>query len=550
MLLSLSIKNYALIESLQIDFSKGFNAITGETGAGKSILLGALGLIAGKRADKTVVRNGEKKCVVEARFDGSKGNLDALISLHDLDEDDVCTVRREVNASGKSRAFINDTPVNLEVLRSFGDALIDIHSQHENLLLSDAYFQLRMIDLFSGAGDLLVDYKRNYLAYQEDLEKLRDLEEKDAKLKADQDYIQFQFNELDEADLKGEEHAGLEEEQRMLESSEDLSQVLNSISEEMADSDSNVLSSLQKMLQELSPFSDLNDSLREIYKRLNEAEVEISDLSQEIQLAGSSLSFDEERKQIVSDRLDVLNNLLVKHRVNSSTELIAIRDSLSEQLLSITSLGSDLEALRESTEKQLKALMKLGKALSIKRKASFNNMEQEILGILSQIGMASSQIQITNELMPSPSKNGLDKVSILFSANKGQAPQVITKIASGGEIARFMLALKSITAKVSALPTIVFDEIDTGISGDIAGKVGEVMASMSSHLQLLTISHLPQIAAKGESHFKVSKEETATSTISKIERLNESDRLLEIATMLSGSSISEEAKANAKALLG
>jgi DNA repair protein RecN (Recombination protein N) len=550
MLLSLSIKNYALIESLQIDFSKGFNAITGETGAGKSILLGALGLIAGKRADKSVVRSGEKKCVVEARFVGSKGNLDTLISLHDLDEDDICTVRREVNANGKSRAFINDTPVTLEVLRSFGDALIDIHSQHENLLLSDAYFQLRMIDLFSGSGDLLEDYKKDYNAYQKDLETLRELEERDAKLKADQDYIQFQFYELEEAELKGEELAGLEEEQRLLESSEDLSQVLNSISEEMSDSDSNVLSSLQKMLQELSPFSDLNDSLREIYKRLNEAEVEISDLSQEIQLAGSSLSFDDERKQIVSDRLDVLNNLLVKHRVNTSAELIEIRDSLSNQLLSISSLGSELEVLRSSTVKQLQALMKLGKRLSDKRKASFDNMEVEILAILSQIGMASSQIQITNEVMSAPGKNGLDKVSILFSANKGQGPQVITKIASGGEIARFMLALKSITAKVSALPTIVFDEIDTGISGDIAGKVGEVMSAMSDHLQLLTISHLPQIAAKGDSHFKVSKEETATSTISKIERLNESDRLLEIATMLSGSSISEEAKANAKALLG
>ena len=550
MLLSLSIKNYALIESLQIDFSEGFNAITGETGAGKSILLGALGLIAGKRADKSVVRSGEKKCVVEARFDGSKGNLETLISLHDLDEDDICTVRREVNANGKSRAFINDTPVTLEVLRSFGDALIDIHSQHENLLLSDAYFQLRMIDLFSGSGDLLEDYKKDYNAYQKDLETLRELEERDAKLKADQDYIQFQFNELEEAELKGEEHAGLEEEQRLLESSEDLSQVLNSISEEMLDSDSNVLSSLQKMLQELSPFSGLNDSLREIYKRLNEAEVEISDISQEIQLAGSSLSFDEERKQIVSDRLDVLNNLLVKHRVNTSAELIEIRDSLSNQLLSISSLGSELEDLRSSTEKQLQAIMKMGKRLSDKRKASFGNMEGEILAILSQIGMASSQIQITNEVMSAPGKNGLDKVSILFSANKGQGPQVITKIASGGEIARFMLALKSITAKVSALPTIVFDEIDTGISGDIAGKVGEVMSAMSDHLQLLTISHLPQIAAKGDSHFKVSKEETATSTISKIERLNESDRLLEIATMLSGSSISEEAKANAKALLG
>lgn len=549
MLLNLSIKNYALIEALQIDFTKGFNAITGETGAGKSILLGALGLIAGNRADKSVVRTGEKKCVVEAKFDNSKGILNRLIEESDLDQEEICTVRREVNINGKSRAFINDTPVTLDILRSFGNALIDIHSQHENLLLADAYFQLRMIDLFAGTNDLLDKYQNLYKDYQSNVKELKTLEEKDAQLKADQDYFQFQFNELEEAELKEGEVHSLEEEQRLLESSEDLSQVLNGINGEISENEANVLSSLQRMVQELRPYSDLNDSLKEVYKRLSEAEVEMSDLSSEIQMTGSSLTFDEERKQIVSDRLDLLNTLLVKHRVSSSRELLDIQEDLSNKLLSISSVGDELESLREKVDAQLKYLLKKGQKLSDKRKASFGKMEKEILQILSQIGMASSQITIVNEIQEEPGLTGLDKVSILFSANKGQAPQVITKIASGGEIARFMLALKSITAKVSALPTIVFDEIDTGISGDIAGMVGEVMAKMSLHIQLLTISHLPQIAAKGESHFKVSKRETATSTISNIVKLNETERLLEIATMLSGASITDEAKANAKALL-
>lgn len=550
MLLNLSIKNYALIEALQIDFSKGFNAITGETGAGKSILLGALGLIAGNRSDKSVVRNGQKKCVVEAKFDNSKGNLNVLIDSNDLDQEDICTIRREVNVNGKSRAFINDTPVTLDVLRSFRDALIDIHSQHENLLLADPYFQLRMIDLFAGSNDLLSKYQLLYKDYQSNLKNLKLLEEKDAQLKADQDYFQFQFNELDEAELKEGEVKALEEEQRLLESSEDLSQVLNGINGEMSENETNILSSLQRMVQELRPFSDLNESLKDAFRRLSEAEVEMSDLSSEIQMAGSSLTFDDERKQIVSDRLDLLNSLLVKHRVTSSEELMTIQEDLSNKLLSISSVGEELETLRAKVENQFQGLLNEGKKLSEKRVSSFKKMEEEILQILSQIGMASSIISINNEVQEEPGLTGLDKVSILFSANKGQSPQVITKIASGGEIARFMLALKSITAKVSALPTIVFDEIDTGISGDIAGMVGEVMAKMSQHIQLLTISHLPQIAAKGETHFKVSKKETETSTISNIIRLDETERLLEIATMLSGASVTDEAKANAKALLG
>jgi DNA repair protein RecN (Recombination protein N) len=549
MLLHLSVENFILIPQLEISVHKGFTCITGETGAGKSILVGALSLILGQRADTSVLRDKNLKCIVEGSFLIEGYNLNAIFEANDLDYEPTSVFRREINPQGKSRAFINDTPVNLNVLKVIGERLVDIHSQHQTLELNDAAFQLAMVDSYAGHPQTLVSYRSLFGQYNALKAELDECIRKEQQSLNEKEFLNFQFDELEKANLLINEQLEAEAEMEILTHAEEIKTRTFSALGMLADNDLNVsdrLLEIKLLLDQASRFSHLVTPLAE---RINGSLIEIKDIANELREFSEQVHFDAERIEKLGLRLDLLYHLEQKHRVQTVAELILIRDAFSDKLYAIGSLETRISELREALAKKESELLTVSAVLTTQRKSVIPNIETEMHKVLENLGMPSAQFKIKQEALISFSSTGTDKIIFLFSANKGGDIREIQKVASGGELSRLMLALKSLVLNRSLLPTILFDEIDTGVSGDIAGKVGTIMRSMSTHMQVIAITHLPQIAGKADSHLLAFKQDGDTSTVSSLRILSSEDRVNEIARMLSDETITESAKITARELL-
>jgi len=549
MLRHLSIQNYALIEKMEIDFPEGLTIITGETGAGKSILLGALSLIAGNRADTSALQDKAKKCIVEGLFDIGNYSLETFFSVNGLDYAGQTVIRREISAEGKSRAFINDTPVNLSQLRELALRLIDIHSQHETLTLNEAEYQLSVVDAFAGTSQLVAGYRTDYLRYRELDQSLLSLIEKEKQSKLDANYWQFQFNEFEEADLKPDEQERIENELKVLNNSEEIKSVLLRCADSLNGGEMNSISLLSEVRTSLSGIASLNPLYAELLTRINSSYVELKDIAAEIEAAEEKTNYDPAFAEKLSDRIDTIYRLQKKHQVNSIEGLMEVKKKIDARLSDISSMEKQIVALQQETEKQRQKLFLLAKRISADRKKCLSKFEKEVAVLLSSLAMPHAQFKIEHTLLETLTESGIDKLRFLFSANKGSDLRDISKVASGGELSRLMLSIKSLIAKKTALPSIVFDEIDTGVSGGVAEQVGRMICDMSDSLQVFCITHLPQIASKGNSHFIVYKEEVKNRTVTNIKCLSKEDRIQEIASMLSAGKATDASVKNAKELL-
>lgn len=549
MLKNLTIQNYALIESLNIDFESGFSVITGETGAGKSILLGALSLILGKRADTGVLKDKNIKCIVEANFDIKKYRIKDFFLKNDIDFEDITIIRREISPTGRSRAFINDSPVNLSLLKIIGSKLIDIHSQHESLNLSDFNFQLNVVDVFSKHSKIIDKYKAQLSVYKDTENKLAETIDRSETEKANFDYLQYRFDELYEANLQANEQEPLEKELKKLNHAEEIKQNLSLALNVLSENENNALESLTSSIEYIKNTTKFIDKTKDIYNRLNSIKIEAEDIIGEIENINEETEFNPERTQSINDRLNVIYNLQNKHKVNSISELVEIREQLEQKLNNISSFDKVISELKLQLESDKKELDNIASIISVNRNKVLPQIEKQITTLLKKLGMPSARFSVLCEESENYLKSGKDIIKFLFSANKNIEPQEISKTASGGEISRLMLSLKSITAKSIAMPTIIFDEIDAGISGEIADKTGLIMQEMAKNMQLISITHLPQTAAKANFHYFVYKKEQQNSIETKIKRLNQNERITEIAKMLSGKKISEAAIENAKSLI-
>ncbi len=549
MLKHLTIENYALIRKLDIKFSEGFSVITGETGAGKSILVGALSLILGERADTQVLMDKSKKCIVEGSVYIKDYNLSEFLEQNELDYDDTTIIRREIIPSGKSRAFINDTPVNLNMLKEFGERLINIHSQHKILTLNDMDFQLAVIDNFAGHHEVIKEYRDTYRKYEKTRVYLNELKEKEEKSKADQDYYQFLHDELESANLKLYEQTEIESELEILNHSEEIKSNLLNSSMALLNADNNIIAQLNEISNSVSKLTEYHEQIKDISSRLNTCIIELKDISVEIENLEQKINYDPEQIDILNKRLDTIYSLEQKHRVSAIEQLMDIKNELSDKLLGISTLDEEIKTTSKELDTLQNHLTSLGLKISENRKKQIKNIEKELLEILSQLGMKEAQFKIDLSSTDKFSKDGMDKVSFLFNANKGVELKEISKVASGGELSRLMLGIKSLISQKNLLPTIIFDEIDIGVSGEIADKVGNIMRSISKTMQLIAITHLPQIAAKGDEQYLVYKENEGSSPNTQIKKLGPDSRVDEIAKMLSGEEVTEAAKQNAKELL-
>lgn len=549
MLQHLSIRNYALIDSLEIDISDGLTIITGETGAGKSILLGALSLLIGNRADTSTLRDKTKKCIVEAQFALDKYKLLPFFEKHELDYNKLSTIRREINPAGISRAFINDTPVNLAQLKEIGLALIDIHSQHQSISLNDSAFQISLIDVFAQHKNKLVAYHADYSAFKKQLQQLNLIEVQEAQSKKDLDYFQFQFTELEALNLKKDELLALEQEAETLNHAENIKKALNSSAFYLNQGDSNTLSSLIEIKNLLSGIAKYNSAVAELAQRVTSSYIELKDVLSEIENLEQDIVFNPNRLEEIETRLNLIYRLQQKHRVKTVEELLQIQDELGAKILSISTLDEQIIRAKAELVKMEKQLQSKSDELSNRRKASSAQMEKQIRSLLADLGMPNANLNIQITEATDFTALGKDKVQFLFSANKGSEIKELSKVASGGELSRLLLSLKSLLAQSSALPTIIFDEIDTGVSGEVANKVGTILEKMASEMQVISITHLPQIASKGKEHLYVYKDEQKEKTVTHIKKLNKEERIQEIAQMLSSKSPSSAAISNAKELL-
>ncbi len=551
MLRHLSIKNYALIDQLEISFSDGLTIITGETGAGKSILLGALSLVTGKRADTGALQDKNVKCIVEATFRIKETSLSSFFKLNELDFAEDTLVRREISPDGKSRAFINDTPVNLTILKEFAEQLIDIHSQHETFTLNDSAFQLELLDVFAGQKQDAEGYLEAYKTFRDQQQLLTELLEKESQFKKDQDYFNFQFAELEEAQLKPGEQTALEQELQLLSNAEEIKKNLSRSHFLLDGGENNLLSTLSEVKTAVAGMARYNSSIRELLDRITSAYIELKDVSNEMESVEQQVQYNPKRIEEVNLRLDTMSRLQNKHQVKQIEELLEIRDRLELKLKDISSLEGEIE--RRKKELSLKEKSLRGKAgqLSKNRTAAIPKIEKEIRKTLADLGMPNAELSIQQQLLDSNRFNstGIDKVSYLFRANKGGDLKELQKVASGGELSRLMLSLKALIAQLTSLPAILFDEIDTGVSGEVANKVGLILYKMAQSMQVITITHLPQIASKGSNHLFVFKEEKNKKTYSRIKNLNAEERVVEIAKMLSTQNPTDAALKNAKELL-
>ena len=550
MLSHLSISNYALIDELEINLRDGLTIITGETGAGKSILLGALSLILGKRADTQSLFDKSKKCVVEGTFYIKDYGYQDFFTSNELDYDDHTVIRREINQNGKSRAFINDTPVNLELLKELGESLIDVHSQHKTLTLQESKFQLSYIDSYIQHDELLNDYRNDFVLYNQLKSELTGLLEKESKSKSDQDYYQFQFDELNNANLSDEEEQEkLEKELEMLNHSEEIKTNLSKASSVLLSGDHNLTSEIKEISNILSKVAIIYPDAEELSKRIESCNIELKDIANEIESAEQKIIFSAERINEINERLDLIYHLQQKHRVSTIKDLIDVKNDISNKLNSITTLDIQIEKLKKQISETEKKLTSSSTQITGNRKKAIPHIEKGVVEVLKNLAMANAEFKISHSLLNEFSIHGKDKVMFLFNANKGGELKELSKVASGGELSRLMLSIKSLISVKKLLPTIIFDEVDQGVSGDIADKVGNILLKMSSAMQVLTITHLPQIAGKGSSHLLVYKESDEKNTYTRIIALKEKERVSEIAKMLSGNELTKAALENAKALL-
>lgn len=550
MLKQLYIKNFTLIDELNISLYPGFSVITGETGAGKSIILGAIGLLLGNRADSKAIKAGRDRCVIEAHFDLSRYGMQKFFDDHDIDYDaDDTIIRRELTAAGKSRAFINDTPVPLTRMRELGEQLVDIHSQHQNLLLQKEDFQLNVVDIIAQDADQLKVYQKEYYAYRKAKELLEELKAEIAKNRENEEFMRFQHKELDDANLQEGELEQLEQEAETLSHSEDIKTALYEADSALSGENDSILDKLKNATHHLENICDVYPSMADVAGRMQSSYIELKDIAQEISSSVDHVEFDPNRLDAINTRLDKLYTLQQKFHVETVTELIATRDRIAEQLSHIDNGDEDIEEKEKEVAALLVKAEKQAALLTSIRQKSAKAIEKEMKGRLIPLGIPNVRFEIAFAEKPL-SGNGADKVSFLFSANKSTQLQPVSQVASGGEIARVMLSLKAMISGAVKLPTIIFDEIDTGVSGKIAEKMADIMEEMGlQNRQVLSITHLPQIAAKGSHHYKVLKEETENGTISHMKELNNQERIEEIAQMLSGSDITQAALANAKELL-
>lgn len=549
MLKSLTIKNYALINDLQIDWNPGFTIITGETGAGKSILLGALSLILGQRADTSVLLNKTKKCIVEASFSIKPYKLKSYFEENDLDYEENTIIRREIIDNGKSRAFINDSPVSINQLKSLGLQLIDIHSQHENLNLSTHQFQLKVVDSIAQHQSLIEEYTDTYTYYRSLESKFKELSERANKSKADYDYYQFQYNQLNDAKLIEGEQVELEKELEALTHAEEIKMHLSYSVNNLTGENNSILNVLRDIKNSNEKTSKFLPQLDEFTKRLESAYIDLNDLSREFELLAEKIEYDPKRIQQINERLDLIYSLQQKHRVETVQELIELKKDFEIKLNDIDSYEEQLQKLKNEIDNTIKKIKDLAAIISGNRKNTIPKIEQEVIYHLQQLGMPHSKFSIQHQLKDEFDINGIDDILFLFSANKNTPVLELSKVASGGEISRLMLSLKYLISRNISLPTIIFDEIDSGVSGEIADKMGSIMKEMSTHMQLVNITHLPQVAGKGDFHYLVYKIDENKITTTKIKLLNNEDRIVEIAKMLSGEQLTEAALLNAKELL-
>ena len=550
MLKHLYIKNFTLIDELDIEFRQGFSVITGETGAGKSIILGAIALLLGQRADSKAIKQGADKCVIEAHFDLTRYDMDAFFAENDIENDpEDCIVRRELLASGKSRAFINDTPVQLSMLKELGERLVDVHSQHQNLLLNKQDFQLGVVDIFSDDEKELAQYQQSFRQYQQVKLSLDDLKESIERNRQNADFLRFQCDELTQANLVEGEQEELEQRSDTMSHSEDIKRALYEADNALGAEQTGVVSALRSTLYELRKIGDVYPVAAELVERVDSCYIELKDIAQEVSSHLERIDFDPMEMDAVTNRLDKLYDLEKKYHVETVEELIAKRAELSEQLDNIENSDEALSALQQQLQQLHKQACQEADALTSLRAKAAKRIESEMQQKLVPLGMP--HVRFSVEISPEPlGLSGQDKIAFMFSANTSTPLQPISQVASGGEIARVMLSLKAMISGAVKLPTIIFDEIDTGVSGKMAEKMAEMMQEMGDHgRQVISITHLPQIAALGTTHYKVEKQETAQGTVSSMKQLNETERIHEIAQMLSGSDVSEAAIANAKQLL-
>lgn len=553
MLKKLDIRNFTLIDHLEMALYPGFSVITGETGAGKSIVIGAIGLLLGNRADAKQVKRGCDKCIIEATFDLSIYHSDVLKDFfedNDLDyEPEECLLRREVNANGKSRAFINDTPVTLALMRELGEQLIDVHSQHQNLLLSKEDFQLNVVDIIARDRQQLADYRAAFAEYRSAQRRLEELREQIATSRDNEDFLRFQQKELSEANLVSGEQEQLEQEAELMSHAEDIKRALHEADYGLSGDDTGIVNLTRSIAAQLRSVADVYPEAQELAERLESCFVELKDISQEIASKVDDVEYDPQRFNLITQRLDTIYTLQQKFHVQTVDELLDRLNGINAQLDNIDNSDEELQELERSVEKLHAVCVEKAVVLTDMRRKSAMVVEQELSKLLVPLGIPKVRFKV--EVSPAdPSTNGADKVMFLFSANSSTDMQPVSQVASGGEIARVMLSLKAMISKTIGLPTIIFDEIDTGVSGRVAEQMAHIMRDMGkANRQVLCITHLPQIAAAGSTHYKVAKQETEYGTVSTMTQLSDEQRITEIAQMLSGSDVSQAAVDNAKSLL-
>ncbi|MBI2722229.1 MAG: DNA repair protein RecN [Bacteroidetes bacterium] len=549
MLKRLYISNFALINEMDVSFPGKLSIITGETGAGKSIFLEALGLVLGKRADTAALQNKSKKCVIEAEFEIKGLDLQSFFSDNELDQDSVIILRREISAEGKSRSFLNDTPVGLNILKLLSERIIDIHSQHQTLLLNQSNFQLEIVDAFAGSLDLYKNYKINFNKLNQLNASLKTLQAEEAQSKKELDYYRFLFNELEEADVVKGQLKQLEEESLSLENAENIKSTLVNVSHAINGGEANMLVSLSQLKQQLQLIAKFGADFKDFYERVNSVYIELKELSGDVENTEADMSFDQKKLDEVNSKLDKLNRLLKKHSVNTDEELLNIKKGIEEKLTQFSSLEIQIEKAAKQIAQIKKECIREAEALSETRKKSVNAIETNVKELLSDLSIPNANFKIQISQLSELSLTGFDNIQFLFSANKGAALNELHKVASGGELSRLMLSLKSLLATKKELPTIIFDEIDTGVSGDVADKIGAILSRMGKSMQVVTITHLPQIASKGSHHLFVYKKDDDEKTLSFIKELNKEERVTEIAKMLSTGNPTQSALKNAKELL-
>ena len=549
MLTYLHIKNYALIEDLSVDFTDGFSVITGETGAGKSILLGALSFVLGDRADTNVLYDKEKKCIVEAQFQLGDDQLKPIFETNDLDYETECIFRRELSPQKKSCAFINDTPVTLQTMKEIGSLLVDIHSQHDSLLLTDANFQLHLLDEIAQNHELLVTYKKEYTSFISFDRRLKELKILAEKNLSENDYLKFQLDELQKAQLIEGEYAEIEQSLNVMENAEEIKSLLFSANGLMESSENAILPQLNELTAVLHRLQQLIPNTNELRQRIEAAQVELKDIAYDLERLEDDTQFDEEKLQELQERMDLLNRLMMKHHLKNFEDLIQLRDDLEAKVNAFENIDKEIEQAEKALKAQIKLLKQLAGQLHEQREKAAKIFGVSVTELVRQLAMPHAVFQIAVEALQEFNSTGLDHVRFLFSANKGVDVADIERVASGGELSRLMLSIKSVVSRHNYIPTLIFDEIDAGVSGEVAAKIGSIMQQMGNSLQLIAITHLPQVASKATHHFFIYKDNEGTRTQSHIQKLSREERVTEIAKMLSNDKITPEALKAAEVLL-